>query len=392
MLTIKYFPQNGSQIFGQDEPVAELKDYIVNYKSQKKKAALVWGPIGNGKTSSIYALANELNYDVFEINSSDLRKADNITKFLDASLGQQTLFFKPKIILIDEIDNISGMKDRGCIQAITKCITNSSFPVIITANDPFDKKFKLLQKVSKMIEYSKLDYKIISHAIQWVCEKEKIPCEPKAANTLARQVDGDLRGALIDIEICANGLTMDNINQLSDRKRTHSILKALQLIFKSSSIDNARPALFDVDIDMDQVFLWIDYNLPREYLSAKSLAKAYESLSRADVFRGRIRRQQHWRFLAYINDLLTAGISSAKDEKNPAFVQYKQTSRLLRIWQANMKHAKKKEIAKKLAAVTHTSKKVALQEVMFLKHIAKQNPQIAEELELTDDEVNWLKA
>ena len=59
---------------------------------------------------------------------------------------------------------------------------------------------------------------------------------------------------------------------------------------------------------------------------------------------------------------------------------------------AYMNQAKKKEIAKKLAAVTHTSKKVALQEVMFLKHIAKQNPQIAEELELTDDEVNWLKA
>ena len=136
-----------------------------------------------------------------------------------------------------------------------------------------------------------------------------------------------------------------------------------------------------------------DYNLPKEYLKAQDLARAYEHLSRADVFNGRIRRRQHWRFLVYIYSLLTAGISSAKDEKNPEFIKYKQTMRLLRIWQANMKNAKRKEIASKLALVTHTSKGMAIEQMPYLQIIGKspQAKAMVEELKLTEDEAGWLR-
>ena len=67
--------------------------------------------------------------------------------------------------------------------------------------------------------------------------------------------------------------------------------------------------------------------------------------------------------------------------------------RLLRIWQSNMKLAKKKEIAEKLAIATHTSKKVAIDQIPYFQQIFKNsnNKQIAEELDLSDDEVDWLK-
>jgi len=158
LFTLKYAPKNTDQIFGQQTAVAELKDFILHYKTKRHKAALLHGPIGNGKTSSVYALARQLDYDILEINSSDLRKADNIKSFLDAALGQQSLFFKPKLILIDEVDNISGVKDRGCIPALLKAIQNSSFPVILTANSIEDSKLKALKKAVQLIEYHKLLY------------------------------------------------------------------------------------------------------------------------------------------------------------------------------------------------------------------------------------------
>lgn len=43
------------------------------------------------------------------------------------------------------------------------------------------------------------------------------------------------------------------------------------------------------------IFLWIEENIPYEY-KGEELARAYDALSIADVFRGRIHRQQHWRF------------------------------------------------------------------------------------------------
>src|SRR3989338_5580155 len=120
LYTLKYAPQNSNQIFGQQEGVAALKDFIINYTKKSQRAALLYGPIGNGKTSSVYAVAKELGYDLLEINSSDLRNEESMKTFLGSALGQQSLFFRPKIILIDEIDNISGAKDRGCIQALLK--------------------------------------------------------------------------------------------------------------------------------------------------------------------------------------------------------------------------------------------------------------------------------
>jgi replication factor C large subunit len=395
LLTHKYAPQHEKQIFGQDDAVAQLKDYILNYKNKRQKGALVHGLIGNGKTSAIYALAQQLKYDLLEINSSDLRNQDSIKTFLGAALGQQSLFFTPKLILIDEIDNISGRKDRGCIPAIVKAIEKSSFPVILTANDISESKFKSLRKLCLQIEFKKLDYKTLAHGIEWVAQQEGITYENKAINALARQADGDMRGALLDLQVCSalGEFTYDDVIHLSDRKRTDTIKHALMLVFKSSSVENALRALDDVDVDMDHVFFWMDTNLPREYTSPTALAKAYEHLSRADVFRGRIRKRQHWRFMVYIFNLLTAGVSSAKDAKNPLQVEYKQTMRLLRMWQAKMKWAKKKDIAKKLAEHTHTSTKVAMQQVPYLQAMFQKQvmPGIVADLELSDDEVLWLR-
>ena len=395
LFTTKYAPQNETEVFGQQKAVAELKDFIVNYKTKRQKATLLYGPIGNGKTSSVYALAKQLDYDLLEINSSDLRNKDNMSSFLGSALGQQSLFFKPKLILIDEIDNISGVKDRGCIQALTKAVERSSFPVILTANDPYDSKFKALRKACQMIEFHKLEYRTIANVLTDICKKESIEFEEKAINSLARQVDGDLRGALIDLQISTldKNFVFSDTAQLSDRKRTDTIINALRIIFKSSSVENALPALNDLDIKMDEIFLWMDANLPKEYLDAKSLAKAYEHLARADQFRGRIRKQQHWRFIVYIYNLLTAGISSAKEQRNPLFVSYKPTMRLLRIWQAKMKFAKKKEIAEKLALATHTSKKVALQQIPYFQEMFRRGDcsSLAEELDLSKEEVDWMK-
>ncbi|MDP3639641.1 MAG: AAA family ATPase, partial [Nanoarchaeota archaeon] len=125
LFTVTYAPKNSTEIVGQEEAVTALKTFIQSYRQQKQKAALLHGPIGTGKTSAVYALAQELQADVLELNSSDLRNADALSSFLNAALGQQSLFMRPKIILIDEVDNISGVQDRGGIPALLSAIEKS---------------------------------------------------------------------------------------------------------------------------------------------------------------------------------------------------------------------------------------------------------------------------
>jgi replication factor C large subunit len=397
LLLTKYHPNTSTDLVGNKAAQIKLKDFIINYKSQKKSAVILHGPLGTGKTSLVYALARDLDYDILELNSSQQRNKDAIQNFLTSALNQMSLFMRPKIILIDEADNTSGRKDRGGMAELAKIITKSKFPIICTANDVLDKKIKPIKKVSKLIEVHKPNLEETITFLKQICSKENIDFDDKAISALARQSDGDIRAALLELQVLKNQkITLQAVLELDDRKRTQTILHALKIVFKSTTADTARTAFNDVDINPDHILLWMEYNLPNEYLDAKSLQAAFEHLSRADIFKQRIMRWQHWRYLVYIFDLLSAGISTSKQVRNPNKVEYKQSSRLLKMWMAKNKNAKKIEISKKYATTMHTSTKVAMRNLPYLRHIIRHsNPKIKEqfhrELDLTDEEITWLK-
>ena len=103
-------------------------------------------------------MKNSSNLEIIEINASDTRNKDSINSLIGASIGQQSLFFKGKLILIDEIDGLSGTKDRGGAQALLKIIENSPYPVIMTCNEIESDKLKAIKKKSELVEFPPLDH------------------------------------------------------------------------------------------------------------------------------------------------------------------------------------------------------------------------------------------
>ena len=198
--TFKYRPKTTKEIIGQNEAVKKLKDFVVNFKKQKKNAALLYGPSGTGKTISAYAIAKELDLEILEVNASDVRNADEINSLLGSAIGQMSLFSKGKLILVDEIDGLSGTKDRGGLQAITNLIEKSSFPIILTATNPWDYKFNNLKRRAEMIEFIPLDYLSIFEILKKICCKEKIKYEEEILKGLARRADNNERAAVIDLQ------------------------------------------------------------------------------------------------------------------------------------------------------------------------------------------------
>jgi len=397
--TVKYKPKTTKEIHGQSPAIKLLKNWILNFKTQKAKAALIYGPTGSGKTSIPYAIANELGLELIEINASDIRNKDQINLKIGSAVKQQSLFSKSKIILVDEVDGIAGRQDFGGMQALTALIDKSTFPIIATATDPWNKKFSTLRKKSLLVQLNILDYKVIELVLKKICIKEKIKYDDKAITALALKTGGDLRAAINDLETLTSGkkeLKRDVVDELSDRNKLDSILNALVKIFKTTDPKIAISALDNVNEDLNKSMLWIDENLPKEYKKPEDLARAYDCLSKADVFNRRIRRWQHWRFLVYINALLTAGVAVSKDRKYKEFVAYKPTTRILKLWMAKMKYAKRKAIAQKIADKTHSSAKQVIKDtlpyiqVIFHKN-KKESDLIAQELELNNEEVEWLR-
>ena len=383
LLTEKYKPANLKEVVGQEKQLKELLKHV-----KEKTPVIIWGSVGNGKTCSVYALANDIGYEVFEINSSEIRNKENIERIVGNSLKQESLFSKGKIILIDEVDNFSGVKDRGGIQVLAKLISKAKFPVIMTANDPYDKKLNDLKKKCQLIKFDDLKNYDIVNFLSYICSKEGIYAKREVLEDLVKSNRNDLRACINDIQVFVNKkeITLNDLDLLGKRKKEETIFNSLSIVFQEDKGINVLNVFEDVTANLDECFLWIEENIPLEHKGEK-LRKAFDYLSRVKVYDGRIKRWQYWRFLVYMNALMTIGINSLKDG-NMRFVNYKRSMKPLKIWQANIKNAKKKSIAEKMADKVHTSVKQSIKNFEYYKNFIDKD--VSNELELNDDEISWL--
>lgn len=398
-LVKKYTPKTIKEVHGQDAALKELNKFIANFKKEKKKAVILHGPIGVGKSSSAYAVANEHGLEVLEMNASDFRNAEQIELKAGNAIRQKSLFSKGKLILVDDIDGLSGNADRGGVQAIIKLIEESKFPIFLTAENIYIDKLRSLAKKCKTVKFELLSYDSLFSILKNICSNEGIKCDDKILKALAYRSAGDGRAAINDLQTLMSQnkeVTAEDVDSLFDRNRRSTIINALNLVFKTTDFNTAIGAFSNIDEDIEQQMLWLEENIPKEYRKAADLARAYDSLSKADVFSRRILRWQHYRFYVYINALLTAGIAASKDKKYSDFVEYKPTQKLLRIWILNQKLAKKKAIAQKIAPKLHMSSKAAVRDIMpYFRKIYGGNKKIRDEaikeFDLGEEEIEWLE-
>ncbi len=391
----KHAPAKAGEVVGQASGVERLQRHLDAFRPGAKPL-LLHGPTGTGKTAAVHAVAGERGLEVIELNASDARNKASITQLLGAALGQRSLLFAGKVILVDEADGLSGTKDRGGLQALLALVKEAHYPVVVTANDVESRKLKALKKASDPVEFPPLGAQSITLLLERIAEREGVEAEPDALRAIARRAGGDARAAVNDLQTLSDGkrVTLAELDALGDREQREALEQALTRVFKTTSADVALPAFDNVDADLDELFLWIDQNLPREYARPADLARAYEALAEADRFFGRIRRWQYYRFYVYIYNLLTAGIALAKEEKYPGAPRFKRSSRPLMIWMAKQRNAKKRAIAEKLAAATHTSTKRVLNDVLLFRPLFVQGGPAAEAmaaaLELEPEERDWL--
>ena len=390
---IKYKPGKLSEVIGNETAKEFLKNHVVNF-NKNSKPLFIHGPYGCGKTSSVQALAKDLDMELTELNNSDYRKASDLTQLLSEVVNQGSLFAKKKLILMDEIEGLSGVRDRGALAAVLKIAEKSTTPIIFIGVDAYDQKSKPIRKKTELLKYDSLQNEEVYNHLKKIAERENIIFEEQSLKQLARMSGGDLRSAINDFQLASTTKTLfkEDLEIISNRDTTQKIEDSLKIIFQTQDPITSLETTNNLEIDLDKIFLWIDENLSNNYTQPEDYQKAYQALSQADIFFGRIRRMQHYRFYVYSYALLTAGISLAKKNKYRN-ITIKQPSRLLKIWIANNSNAKRKDISQKLALKTHTSKYEAYQSIPYIKAGFKNEKFqkiISEELELNTEEKNWL--
>lgn len=382
-LAEKYRIRKYIDIIKQDAAISEVKKFLSDFP--KKKALILYGSAGTGKTSLALTAAKENDYEVLELNSSDLRNRAQLEAVLRPATEQQSLFKKGKILLVDEVDGVTGT-DIGGIPELIRLVETTRFPMIMTCNDVWQSKLSQLRQKCKLVEMKSLQTSTIFEILKKVAEKEQIKRDSEFLNKIAIKSQGDIRAALNDLQSYS---TSENLLVDTTEKRDveDNIFNILKKIFKE------RQPFLDIfdstKMSLDEILLWLEENIPKEYKN-EALAKAYYALGNADIFRGRIYKNQSWRFLIYQNIFQSAGVSFAKKNSMPvSFTRYEPPKRILKIWLNNQKMEKKKTISKKYAKFVHCSTKRAMNEFPMIKLIIKR-PEVRQQLKLSEDEIDFL--
>ena len=237
----------------------ELDDFIVDDSDQSlnstkiKNAILIVGPNGCGKTASVYAVAKQLGFEVFEIHAGmrrsqkdifdkvgdmaqnhmvqqaqPLSRDSSIVHEMDTPLSQEepaqqsvATFLadvgkkkalqtsrpatpqpskeqKQSLILFEEVDHVFE-EDRGFWGGVQSLIQNSKRPVVLTCNDLANIPLDELD-LHTILTYIPPLAEVASEYLTYIAAAEGHLIQPKAIESLYRSKDCDLRATMAELD------------------------------------------------------------------------------------------------------------------------------------------------------------------------------------------------
>ena len=342
--TEKYSPKSLDEIIGNKTTISKIinwlddwDDVVLNGKTKKTitkftkgqkphfeninaRACLITGDPGIGKTSSIRLISKLKGYQIFETNASLQRNKSIIQSNVGFLFNNTTIPFNnleeintKNLIIMDEIDGMSGNDDRGGISALIDIIKKTKIPIICIANDRQSQKLKSLVNYCYDLKFTKPDKRQISHRMLKICENEGINCEMNALEYICESCGNDIRQCLNFIEMYSKlhkSITFKDIfnNMNSFNKDSSVMLSNFDAAGKLLNNSNSKKMSFRELLDL----YFIDYDLiplliHENYLSIfkfehkkdilENLSFESDLISESDIVDKRIRTNQNWNLL-----------------------------------------------------------------------------------------------
>jgi len=338
--TSRFRPRTLGDLADNERAIGQLLSWVRSWEQgiPERRAAFLYGPPGVGKTSSVVAVANDLDFDLLEVNASDYRTGRRLDSLLGrATMQSLTVLGRRRMILLDELEGVSGRDDQGGISAITRIIKETRSPVVLVATSAYEgweEKFRPLRRISLLIEYGPVPFADVLERLTAIAREVGVSVDEEALELISERSRGDVRSAINDLEAVARGgahVSIGDVEWLGERDRQEYTPDALMRMFSSKTLREARQVLASAYIKHEDLFEWIYENLPLVLDDPRDLAEGLDALALADIHQGRARRTQAYRLLKYMFNDMTGGVALSRRRSKGEGVMRQIRSKLLRL-------------------------------------------------------------
>jgi replication factor C large subunit len=353
----KYRPATLSGVVGNVSAISEIKEWAQSWRDGKpiSKAIIIHGPPGIGKSSTGYALAQDMGWEILELNASDQRRKADIEKNVGNSSTRGTMDGSIRLIIVDEADNFHKWKDKGGEKAIIDTVGNTKQPIMLIANEFYDMPYGL-RAICKAIKFGHIWTTSIMEILRKIAKAENVTYDKGVIEKFTENSNGDLRAAINDLQAMSEGMSHVKLEDIITGKRDNeedNIFKVLARIFRGESAKDSHDATLDTDKDPEHLINWIDENIPIEYTRPQELSDAYGYLSKAGWFLAQVRKRQNYEMWKYASVLMTSGVFVARHGSMHS-IRYRKPQIGDKLWQTKVMRAIRDSLAKKIAVRCHT--------------------------------------
>ena len=291
-----------SEFVGNKLAVQHLKDWFISLKAQKtgtKRAALIVGPCGVGKSLLAELLLSDAGYEIIRSDCGELRsqkafkeKLENASSHSNVSkaLGSH----KPFALIIDDVEQmttrsglteliqlLNPLRGKRSLKQAEKNWYASYWPqpvICISSCHKSDAKLAEMKKDCELISLEAIEQSCIAEAMYAIARHEKIA---GMDHNLIRLVGGDFRRMLHIMSDLMMGIPTETIRKNHTRPRVQATLQENTLtIFNKVLTVQQSLKLFDED--RHQLPQMVYENYPSKVESVKDAQQALENLCLAD--------------------------------------------------------------------------------------------------------------